>query len=356
LKQNPPGPLYLIAGEDDLLRDAALAILRTAVLGAGDEFNYELFYGDEAAGSDVVAAASELPVFAERRLVVVKAAEKLPARETESLLEYLAEPNAATTLVFATPKLDGRLKFSQALAKNAVTIDCSPLREGQLTPWARREAARLGVRLDDDAVGLLKELSGGALYAIRRELEKLAAFVPASRSATAADVHLLRGMEPGASVFDLTLAIAAADRARALSILARNLEAGEAPLRILGSLAWQYRRIWKVQDALRGGGREGEAARTLRMDPANVRSFLARFPEARLQSALRLFLETDAQLKGGSSGQPRMILERLLWKLCDLAQPDSPQTPRRPPAPPGRMPGRSVSNVRTVTRGNRTGR
>lgn len=356
LKQHPPGPLYLIAGEDDLLRDAALGLVKSAALAEGDEFNYEIFHGDEAAGTDLVAAASELPVFAERRLVVVKSAERLPARETEPLLEYLTAPNAATTLVFVAPKLDGRLKFSQTVTKAAVTIDCSPLRDAQLTPWVTREAARLGVRLHEDAVALLKELSGGALYVIRRELEKLAAYVPAGRTAGVADVHLLRGMEPGASVFDLTLAIAAGDRGRTLSILARNLEVGEAPLRILGSLAWQYRRIWKVKDSLQSGGREGEAARTLRMDPLKVRAFLDRFPDSHLQAALRLFLDTDAQLKGGSGGQPRMILERMLWTLCELARPHGPQTPRRAPTPGGRTSGRPVSNVRTVTRGSRTGR
>ncbi len=356
LKQQSLGPLYLILGEEDLLRDAALALLKTTVLGDGGDFNYEQFYGDEAGGSDIVAAASEMPVFAERRFVVVKSAEKLPARESEPLLEYLGDPNETTTLVFVSPKLDGRLKFSQALSKTAVTIDCSPLRDGQLGPWLAREAARLGVRLDDDAGQLLKEVSGGSLYAVRRELEKLAAYVTGDRPATAADVQMLRGTEPGISVFDLTIAIAAGDRARTLSILARNLDAGEAPLRILGSLAWQYRRIWKVQDLVRQGGRDGEAARTLRMDPMKVRSFLSRFSDGHLQTALRLFLEADARLKGGSSGHPRMILERLLWTLCDLAHPSRPEISRRPPASAGRGPSRPVSNVRTVTRGNRTGR
>ena len=174
LKQNPLGPLYLIVGEEDLLRDAALGMLRTAVLGVGGDFNYEVFYGDEASGSDIVAAASEVPVFAERRLVVVKAAEKLPARENEALLDYLAAPNEMTSLVFVSPKLDGRLKFSQALARSAVTIDCSPLRDGQLGPWTGREAMRLGVRLDNEAVQVLKDVSGGSLYIVRRELFEFA--------------------------------------------------------------------------------------------------------------------------------------------------------------------------------------
>lgn len=352
LKQGPPAPMYLVVGEEDLLRDEAVAALKAALLGEGGEFNFDLFYGDEAEGSEILNCASEVPVFAERRVVLVKAAEKLPAREAEKLLPYLAAPVESTTLVFVAVKLDGRLKFSQALARAAVTVDCSPLREMQLGPWLGRDAQRLGLRLDEKAVEVLKETCGGSLYAARREMEKLASYVESDRPATAADVYQLRGVEPGASVFDLTLAIADGHRGRVLSILARNLEAGEAPLRILGSLAWQYRRIWKVKEQ----GREGDAARTLRMDPLKVRPFLARFSEEHLQHALRLFLEADGQLKGGSSGHPKMVMERLLLRLCSYAAGGPTDAPRRPPTVTGRGSARVVSNVRTITSGKRSGR
>lgn len=353
LKKQGPGPLYLVVGEEDLLRDHALAVFKTVVLGDGGEFNYNLFYGDEAGGADIRSCASEMPAFAERRLVVVKAAEKLSAKETETLLEYLKDPVETTTLVFLSPKLDGRLKFSQALARAAVAIDCSPLRDAQLGPWIMREAERLGLRLEEQAHHALKEAAGGSLYGLRRELEKLASYVAAGCAVTAADVQALRGIEPGASVFDLTLAIAEGHRGKVLSILARNLEAGEAPLRILGSLAWQYRRIWKVKESMAGGGREGEAARTLRMDPMSVRPFLGRFSDEHLQAASRLFLDADGKLKGGSNSRPQIVLERLLLRLCEFVK---TRPPARPPVPAGRGATRVVSNVRTIRSGNRTGR
>lgn len=356
LQTQPPAPVYLVVGEEDLLRDEAVAALKTALLGEGGDFNFDVFYGDEAAGTEILTCALEVPVFAERRIVLVKGAEKISAREADVLLPYLAQPVPATTLIFVSSKLDGRLKFSQALARAAVTIDCSPLRDVQLGPWVTRDAKRLGLRLDEKAIEALKETSRGSLYAVRRELEKLASYVTADRLTTAADVYQLRGVEPGVSVFDLTLAIAEVQRGRVLSILARNLEAGEAPLRILGSLAWQYRRIWKMKELLREGGRDGEAARTLRMDPAEVKTFLGRLSDGHVREALRLFWEADGQLKGGSSGQPKMVMERVLLQLCQSVQRTQSDASRRPPAPTGRGSARVVSNVRTITSGNRTGR
>jgi len=354
LKPHDLSPLYLIVGEEDLLRDKALAALKIAVLGDGGDFNYDLFHGDETDAADIINCASEMPVFAARRLVVVKSAERLSAAKGDTLLPYLKNPVETTTLAFVSSKLDGRLRFTQALTKSAMTIDCTPLRDAQLHSWILGESRRIGVRLDEEAAQLLKE-GGGSLYGIRRELEKLASYVPPERAVTSADAQALRGIEPGASVFDLTLAIAAADPGRALSILARNLDAGEAPLRILGSLAWQYRRLWKVKESLAQGGREGEAARTLRMDPVKVRPFVARFSVEHLQTALRLFLDADGKLKGGSGTRPRMVLESLLLRLCDYAKYAAPHSPTRPISPAVRVSPRGSSNVRTIKKGNRTG-
>jgi len=344
--QQAPGPLYLLVGEEDLLRDTALATMKQAVVGdGGDTFNCDVFYGDDAEAAHILACAAETAVFAAKRLVIVKAAEKLSAKQGETLLPYLKEPNESTTLVFVAAKLDGRLKFTQALIQAAVVVDCAPLKDAALGPWLKQEASRIGVKLGDDAIPLLKEAGGGSLYAVRRELEKLAAYANAERTVTAEDVAVMRGTEPGASVFDLAEAIGAKQRGRALAIAARNIEAGEAPLRILGSLAWQYRRIWKVKESVRQGGRDGEAARTLRMDPYKVRTFLGQFSDAHLQDALKQFLDADAKLKGGSSGKPAMILDRLILSLCD--RPGHQGQPTRTPAAPARS--RTVSNVRTIT-------
>jgi len=357
LAQGSFAPICALIGEEDLLRDAAVASLKTMVLGeGGDDFNCDLFYGDEVEGAEIVACASEVAVFSPRRLVIVKAADKLPARQGEALLPYFEQPNGATTLAFVAPKLDGRLKFTQALIKAAVVVDCSPLKESQFLPWLKQDAERIGVRLSEDAFLLLKEACSGSLYSVRRELEKLAAYVPPDRLVTAEEVATMRGTEPGASVFDLAAAIGSGNRGRALAILARNMEAGEAALKILGSLAWQYRRLWKVKEMMREGGREGEAARTLRMDPSKVRPFLNQFSETHLRDALREFLQTDSRLKGGSSGRPAVILDRLIFRLCERRHGESRSpAPRQTSASPPPTRTRQVPNVRTITRGPQPG-
>jgi DNA polymerase-3 subunit delta len=357
LRRTGASAVYAVIGEEDYLRDRAVAALRRAVLGTEPPtgFNDDVFYGDEGDVADVLACAAEVPVFATRRLVVFKAMEKLPAREGEKLVSYVKEPNDTTTLVLVASKLDGRLKWTQALTKHAVWVNCAPLHDAQLAGWIRVEAAGLGVRLDDGAAQTLKEVAGESLYGLLRELEKLAAYVPANRMAQARDVELLRGVEPGASVFDLIEAIAVRDHARALRILARNVENGEAPLRILGALVWQYRRLWKIKDQLAAGGREADASRALRMDPSRTRRFLGQFSDAHMAESFQLFMETDARLKGGSGTAPIRVMEGLLLRLCGrpAAVSTAPSGERTISSGTKAAGSRSLSNVRTVTRGKR---
>jgi DNA polymerase-3 subunit delta len=315
-------PLYLVTGEkrgarkdsfevDDYLLDQAVAALKSAILAGGEEsFNYDLLYGDETDASEIMARTGEAPVFASHRLILIKAADKLPASQTETLLSYVNDPCESTALIFvAGKKLDERRKFTQALYKQAMLVECSPPPESQLPAWIKAEAGRVGVQVNEEAVLLLKDMAaslkdqaGGSLYLVRRELEKLAAYVPQGGIAGAAEVQALKGMEPGASVFDLTGAIGAQDRARALRILARNLEAGEDPLRILGALVWQYRRIWKGKEQPRQWGKESDLGRS--------------FTEPRLRTAFRQFAEMDSKLKGASGGSKTRLLETLLLELC----------------------------------------
>lgn len=332
LKKQGLAPLYLIMGEEDCLRDQAVAALKAAILGdasadAGpgsgmDAFNHDVLYGDESDGSEILASAGQAPMFSARRYVVVKSAEKLPAKEGEMLVPYLQEPSETTTLVFVAAKLDKRLKFSKELMERAVSIDCSALSEVQLSSWIRTESGRVGVRLSEEAAEALGHLAlslkgdaGGTLNLLRRELEKLAAYVPSGNTAGLQEVEAVRGGSAGASVFDLARAIAERHEGRALWILARNLDSGEDPLRILGALAWQFRQIWKAKDQRRFGGPGADVS--------------GLFTERDLGTALRLFAEADGRLKGGASkSSKRLVLETAVLSLCRFDRDKGPREAR----------------------------
>ena len=66
-------PAYLVLGEEPLLRDDAVALLREAVLaGAPEDFNLDRLDGERTRPAALLDAVGSLPVMAERRLVLLR--------------------------------------------------------------------------------------------------------------------------------------------------------------------------------------------------------------------------------------------------------------------------------------------
>ena len=336
--------LFLVLGEEDCLRDQAIETIRTHRAPrsqdehAGDvrsdagDFSCDVLYGDETNAQEILARVQEVPFFSPHQVVLLKWADKLSAKEGEALLPYFSAPSDSTTMIVSAGKLDGRLKWVAALKKQAVVVNCAPLYDNQRLGWVRQEAGRLGIRLDAEAAALLKELAGEGLSVVRRELEKLALYVSTKGTVTVHDVVAVQGAEPGASVFDLSGAIIQGRVSQALLILEKTLEAGEAPLRILGALLWQYRRLWKAKDGLSRRVGETAIAKSLGITPFRQGEFFAvvkRAPLAHFPEAFQAFSATDRALKGAAAGSPHRIMHALIMDLCKSAKtPLRPQLPR----------------------------
>ncbi|MDT7043315.1 DNA polymerase III subunit delta [Candidatus Nitronereus thalassa] len=335
LKRHGLVALYLVIGEEDYFRDQTIATLRAwkkvddpatkadESKNAGDDpddvFACDILYGDETECQEILSLVEEVPFFSTHRLVILKWADKLSAKHGEALIPYFHAPNDSSTLVLSAPKLDGRTKWVQTLKSKATVIDCAPLFDTHCLGWVKQEAARLGLKVDQEAALLLKDIAAEGLYRARRELDKLALFVPTGQTVTGNDVVAVQGADTGASVFDLAGAIAAKNPSHALTIVEKNLEAGEAPLRILGALLWQYRRLWKAKDELARGGNESKVARSLGLPPFRQREFFTvvqRFSLSHFSKAWKVFAETDSFLKGGAAGSPHRVFHSLVFALC----------------------------------------
>ena len=326
-------PLYFVIGEEPYFRDHALTLFRQAWQGAGTStspedaetndssqmFSSDVLYGDESDASEILAIAEEVSFFSSHRLLLVKWADKLSAGDGERLIPYFKAPYDSTTLVLAAAKLDGRTKWVQELKKRAVVVECSPLFENQRAGWVAQRAHELGLSLESGALELLKEQAAEGLYATLGELEKLAAFMPDGQRVRVQDVEMVRGKPPGISVFDWSQAVAQGDSGRALDIVAKNLETGEAPLRMLGAFLWQMRRIWKTKALLAEGQDQAQAARQAGIPPFRAREFVQqvqRWKEVHLRRAWDLFAQADSALKGGRAAHPKHVLDELVIQLC----------------------------------------
>ena len=70
-------PLYLLHGEEEFFINEALFLIEKAALGdMGRDFNFDSFHAKETPASNILDVAETLPMMAQRRMVIVRDADK----------------------------------------------------------------------------------------------------------------------------------------------------------------------------------------------------------------------------------------------------------------------------------------
>ena len=307
---------YLLAGGEPLLRDDAFAAIEEAVISSATrDFNLDRLEVATSTPGRLEEALGNLPVMAERRLVVLREAEgrgpKLDEGWTQVIESWLANAGESSTAVFVviTSKVDRRKKWVKAFRDSAMDVDCDPPRGARdLAKFLKDEARRQGVELTGDAAGLLGERVGPQLLLLRQEIEKAALLAGPGERIERKDVEMSVAAVAEEPVWDLTDAIGQGKTADAIDLLARMLQHGAAAPAILGALASHFRKLVRVGHGESVGG-----------PPFVVRKLeqqARRYPARRLVVCLRAIHRADVELKGASVMRPDRALEQLVLVLA----------------------------------------
>src|SRR5918998_6355757 len=133
LKAGRIDPLYLFYGPETYLRDAAArAVADAALKGAAlREFNESAFSLASADVQHAIAAAEQLPMMAERRVVRVTDFAKLREADEEALVRYLARPVETSVVLFIADDLDKRRKLSKTLLEVCASVEFAALNDSE---------------------------------------------------------------------------------------------------------------------------------------------------------------------------------------------------------------------------------
>ncbi|HYA88026.1 MAG TPA: DNA polymerase III subunit delta [Nitrospirota bacterium] len=320
LKQHKIPPLYLFYGEEEFLIQEALDLLIDAVVEPGArEFNFNVLYCRDTAASDIVSIAQTLPFMSEKRLVIAKEVDALKAADLEELVPYLNDPSPSTCLVLVSNL--GRYEkksVTAAVESHGGTIRFYPLLDREIAGWIESRAKSLGVTIQQDASQYLWQTIGNDLQKIKNELEKVIIHLQDRKTITFDDVKTVVGDFREYSSFDLAAALGQKNTEKALLILSRLLQEGEAPVGLLGSVAWNFRRLLQAKSMEAAGISSDEIMKKQRVIFHQARLFkeqMRRYTMDELRETFSVLLAADRALK--SSGlNGRLVLERMILKLC----------------------------------------
>jgi len=333
-------PVWLVVGEERLLRDqVVLAITKAALAGGLPEFNHDKFTAGEADVEKVLGATRTVPMMAKKRVVYVRGLERwdtsagggdgdgeassgksLPP--LDRIAEYAKEPIDSTCLVLVAQKLDGRRKLVSLAKKAGFVVECGQVDGQKLPGWITARAQAKGHTIDRDVAELIAEIAGPDLSYLDDVLERLSLYVGVGNAITEEAVGVNVTRVRLADTWKLVDAASTKDLGRVLALFADVYDPRDRGLPLVGAIAWSLRQLLKLQSALGQGASIDEAARRAGIYPAfRAREHaqkLKAFRPRELERWLVVVQETDLALK--SSRRPAdAILEEMFTRLCRRA-------------------------------------
>lgn len=317
-----PGLILLYGAESFFVEQGMLAVRDAVVDPTNRDFNLTQFHGKDFIATDVVEQARTLPVFADRRLVMIKNIHEARTEQLEGLLDYVADPVPETVLLLTAEKIDARRKIFQLIKKNGLSIEYKKIYENQLPGYVRDLARASHVTLTADALKLFCKRVGTNLAGVQGEMEKLSGYLGDRDLADEADVAAIVSDTRIESIFDLTDAMGRGDRSTALTLLARVLAEGQAPLMVLAMMTRHFRQLWKISELMAQKVPQGELPRKVGVSPFFLKGLMqqaTRFDNHDFMQLFERFLETDLALKS-SGGEPLVLLEQLVLDIAAMSR------------------------------------
>jgi DNA polymerase-3 subunit delta len=312
-------PLYLLLGPEAYLRGVAAQTITDAALSRTllREFNETGFSLLSDPVQSAIAAAEQLPMMSDMRVVRIRDFAKLREADEEILIQYLNNPAPTTVMIFVADELDKRKKATKILLETCTVVDFSPLRDAEVKAWAKTRLKELQTTADEQVLSEIVRLVGTDVQTLFNELDKLASAAAGTKRITMDLVDELIGRSRELSNFELGDHLLVGNRKRALETLHRLLEDGAEPVMLVGLIAGNYHRLALGKHLLARGGRE-EVFRNISLPPFKRDSYIAtlqRSDAAKIARGIQLTAAVDLAIKT-SQATPRLQLEML---VCELA-------------------------------------
>jgi DNA polymerase-3 subunit delta len=345
-------PGYVLVGDETFLLDRCrAAVLKAFVPEELRDFCLSDMDLSSASIFEVLDRAQSPSLMAPFQAVFVRNVKQLYTRgakkdEFAALERYFRSPNPQALILFVADfvripcdlrrmEMDDKNRFerlTETLGQHCGMVELARVSEDDAMRWVAATAQEAGTRVDPDAARELVDALGADMMMISSELEKLLLYTLGKGRITLGDVETMVLSAKQRSLYELTDAISARDRAKALALLQGLLnssDAGEdAAIGHLYMLARTFRQMLVI---LEKNVRDSRAIwqalwQGFRMPPFAADDLIRqarRFKSRRgLTRALRLIARADLELRS-SPPDKRLVLERLVYELASEPKPAS---------------------------------
>jgi DNA polymerase III subunit delta len=314
-------PICVVFGDDAyLVQESIAAIVQVVFPDQDGDAAISRFPGATTTLATVLDEARTLPFFSRKRLVIVTEADPFVTKHRKELEAFAEKPSAKGILLLQVKTWTSTTRLAKIVESVGFPIDCSSPREGELVPWlSQMGRAKFETQLGAQEARLLLELVGPESGVLMAELEKLTIYVAEARRIEKNDILKLVGAGRVETIWKALDAALGGQGPLALDHLDTLIAAGEEPV---GLLAAMSANLLKLHHAgrLRAARLNVDEACLLAGIPSfaveKTRKQHAHLGPTRVDQLPANLQRADLDLKGGSSLNPRVILEKFLIQLA----------------------------------------
>ncbi|MGZ0173738.1 MAG: DNA polymerase III subunit delta [Planctomycetales bacterium] len=321
IPEEPASVIVLVGDERSLKSDVTNALLKVALPNEDDAPTR--YTGKDVDMKTVRDELLTISMWGDRRVVVIDDASDFVSANRPALEKYSEKPGKKSVLILDVKTLAKNTRLYKIVNKNGLIAECSELKGAALAKWVQEAARRsYDKTIDRDAVQLLIELAGSALGQLDQELSKLTSYVGDLPKIDAEAVRRLVGGWKAETTWAMTDAIRDGRLGDAMTALDKLLNSGESPHRILGGVAYVFRKMSVATELSRTGVQLNAALKAAgsfpnEYDPAG--RYLKRIGRPKAAKIASWLLEAETGLKGGSRMPERSQIELLLVRLAGAA-------------------------------------
>ena len=283
------------------------------------EFERTFLAGDElTTGRFAETIAPSL--FAEKRVVVIRALHEAPSEIVEEIERDLeiADPNVH--LIFIHGGGNKAKGFVDRLKKSkALVISCEPLKKvSDKESFIKNEFKEAGRKVSPAAISALIDATGSDMRELAASCRQIAFDVAASKEVIdEGDIANFYQGRVEASGFDVADAVIAGDETGALIALRNALDTGTDPVMIIAATASSVRTIAKVAGEPRNAN-PYQLASKLGLAPWQIekaRKSISRWSPQLIKFSIQELAAADVAVKGGES-DPIYAVERCVLAIA----------------------------------------
>jgi DNA polymerase-3 subunit delta len=346
----PLRPGYVLAGDEGFLLDRCRsAVLKAFVPPELKDFCLADLDLSTTSIFEVLDQAQTPSLMAPFQVIFVRNVRQLYTRgakkdEFAAISRYFRSPNPQALLIFVADflsipsdtrrmELDDKNRFerlTETLGEHCGMVELARVNEDDAMRWIATTAQQA---VDPDAARELVDALGADMMLISSELEKLLLYTLGKGRITLGDVETMVLGAKQRSLYELTDAISAHDRVRALALLHGLLNSSDAgDDAAIGHLYMLARTFRQMLVILEKNVRDSRAIwqalwQGFRMPPFAADDLIRqarRYKSRReLTRALRLIARADLELRS-SPPDKRLVMERLVYDLASEPKPVSP--------------------------------